>query len=113
MTIDDLVSLTKAGFTKDDITRFLTPAPAPSPGPEPTPDPPAPAPSEPSAPVPSDPVPALSPSDKPSDGADLKALFENYLQQMQGTLNAIQAGNIRNDGQPPKTEENPFIKYLP
>jgi hypothetical protein len=108
MTIDDLVSLTKAGFTKDDITRFLTPAPAPVPGPVPS-EPPAPA--EPPAPVPSEPAPA--PAEPASDGADLKALFENYLQKMQDTLSAIQSGNIRNDGQPPKTEENPFIKYLP
>lgn len=102
MTIDDLVCLTKAGFTKEDITHFLTPAPA---------EQPAPAPSEPPAPVPSEPAPV--PAESASDGADLKTMFENYLQQMQGTLNAIQAGNIRNDGQPPKTEENPFIKYLP
>lgn len=43
MTLDDIIALTRAGYTKDDITALITPAaqpePAPAPEPEPTPAP--------------------------------------------------------------------------
>lgn len=46
MTLDDILVLTRAGFTKDDIFKLTgTTAPAPEPIPAPTPEPaPAPAP---------------------------------------------------------------------
>lgn len=46
MTLDDILVLTRAGFTKDDIFKLTgTTAPTPEPAPAPTPEPtPAPAP---------------------------------------------------------------------
>ena len=39
MTVDEILKLVNAGYTKDEIASFETPEPTPEPSPEPSPEP--------------------------------------------------------------------------
>lgn len=39
MTVDEILKLVNAGYSKDEIASFETPEPAPKPSPEPSPEP--------------------------------------------------------------------------
>ena len=86
MTINDIISLANAGFTRAEIAAIAA-APAPDPAPAPAPDP-APAP----APAP-DPAPAPEPA-APSASAD------DLMRELLGLKSAIQLGNIQSMSQP-------------
>lgn len=80
-TLNDIITLANAGYTKADITALLgarqDPAPAPAPAPAPQP---APVPQQDSAPAPAQP-------DQPD-------AMTAVLQQLQGLTQAIQTSNI-------------------
>lgn len=89
MTIDNIISLVNAGFTKEEI-KAMTGAPAPDPAPAPAP---APAP---------DPAPAPTPDPAPAPTPEYKELLES----MKNLIAVVQAGNRNNTNQPqPKTED--------
>lgn len=63
MTLNDVITLARAGFTREQIMELSAPVPAPAPAPAPMPVPaPAPAPSPAPAPMP---VPAPAPAPAP------------------------------------------------
>lgn len=84
-TLNDIITLANAGYSKSDITALLGAGqdPAPAPAPDPAPQP---------APVPQqDPAPAPAQPDQPD-------AMKSVLQQLQSLTQAIQASNIMNTG---------------
>ena len=66
MTINDVITLARAGFTREQIMELSAPVPAPAPAPMPVPAPvPAPSPAPAPMPVPA-PAPAPSPAPAPA-----------------------------------------------
>lgn len=90
MTIDDILDLLHAGFTKEEINAMESPAPAPDPAPAPAASPePAPEP----APAP-EPTPANDPAPVPAgaESAEIAALKA----QIEALTAAVQKNNIQN-----------------
>jgi len=90
MTVDDILTLARQGFTAQQITAMAqaqqaAPAPAADPQPVPAPAPPAPA------PAPADPAPAPQPAPDAS---------QQILQKLGVLTDAIQASAILNSQQP-------------
>ena len=94
MKIDDVLTLAKMGFTKDEILKLADigddadPTPKPEPKPEPKPDP---------APTPEpkpDPAQTPKPETKPDD------YYAKISEQMAELLSAVQKANIETDNQP-------------
>lgn len=94
MTLEEILSLIKAGYTKAEIDALSAPAPTPDPEPQPAPDPePAPAPA--TAP---DPEPAPAPAPAPDYGA----LIAQLTAQVSGLTKAVQIANLHGANQPPE-----------
>lgn len=93
MTIDDVLTLVKAGYTRDEIVLMLQPAPT-----DPAPADPAPAPADPApaptAPAPADPAPADP--QKEQTPAWAQALSESLA----ALTKAVQTSNAMHDEQP-------------
>lgn len=105
---DIIMTLVKAGFTKDDIVKFVdieeapAPVPAPAPAPAPTPSPaPAPAPALALAPALApapDPVPAPAPAPAPApDGVN--SFMDDYLNRLKNIEKALSIANPTNDNE--------------
>lgn len=103
MKIDDVLTLAKMGFTKDEILKLAdigddadpTPKQKPEPKPEPEPEP------EPT------PEPKPEPTPKPDD------YYAKISEQMAGILSAIQKSNITMDQQPqPMTAEDALASII-
>ena len=87
MTLNEIIALVNAGFTKDEIAKLSAPTPVPAPAPEPTPAPaPTPAPT---------PAPAQLPVIHTPDDAS-QQMFNNLLQQMSQLTQAVYQNNILN-----------------
>lgn len=96
MTIDDVLTLVKAGFSREEIAVMAAsaepaPAPAPAPAPEPTP---APA-----------PEPAPQPEARPDMLAQILERFDTMTQ-------ALQASAIRGTQQPPKQTTDDILAEI-
>ena len=78
MTIDDVLTLVKAGYTRDEIALMLQPAPA------------DPAPADP-APAPADPAPA---------NEDAPAWAQALSESLAALTKAVQTNNAMHDEQP-------------
>ena len=89
MTIDDVLTLVKAGYTRDEIALMLQPAPA-----DPAPADPAPADPAPADPAPADPAPADP--QKEQTPAWAQALSESLA----ALTKAVQMNNAMHDEQP-------------
>ena len=100
MTIDDVLTLAKAGYTRDEIAQMLQPDPKADPAPapaDPAPADPAPAPAD---PAPADPAPAPAEPARPaqeSTPAWARALSESLA----ALTKAVQTNNAMHDEQPP------------
>ena len=84
MTMQEILTLVEAGYTKEDIEKMEAPA-APDPAPTPDPEPAAPAPTP-------DPAPA-APS-APAAPADNEPTMRDLMQSMAKLTSAIQANAI-------------------
>ena len=97
MNLEDILNLTRAGFTKDEILALVNPAPespqnAPEQAqPEPEPETPAPAP---------DPVPAEPAAPAPAPAAPAGPTTQDLMAAIQGLTAAMQSAN-RNMAQRP------------
>ena len=97
MKIEDLVMLSKAGFTKDEIMSFLNPDPKQDPQPDQQPDQqPVPAP----APQP-DPQPVPAPAPQPDD--DRLSKLETKIDYV---INRFNYMAVQNSQQPAQQEES-------
>ena len=93
MKIDDVLTLAKMGFTKDEILKLadIGDDADPTPNPEPKPES----------------VPAPTPEPKPDD------YYAKISEQMDGILSAIQKSNIIKDQQPqPMTAEDALASII-
>ena len=107
MTIEDILNLTRAGFTKAEIMELVKPAPESpqnpqeQPQPEPQPETPAPAP-EPVQPAPESPAPApAAPAPAaPAPAAPAGPTTQDLMAAIQGLTAAVQGFN-RNQAQMP------------
>lgn len=88
MTIDDVLTLAKAGYTRDEIALMLQPAPA-----DPAPADPAPA-----DPAPADPAPA--PADPAPVKEDAPAWAQALSESLAALTKAVQTNNAMHDEQP-------------
>lgn len=90
MTIDDVLTLAKAGYTRDEIALMLQPAPAKA---DPAPADPAPAPADtaPADPAPADPSPAKE---------DAPAWAQALSDSLAALTKAVQTSNAMHDEQP-------------
>jgi hypothetical protein len=86
VTIDDVLTLAKAGYTRDEIALMLQPAPA-----DPAPADPAPAPADP-APAPAGPAPAKE---------DVPAWAQALSESLAALTKAVQTNNAMHDEQLP------------
>ena len=84
MTMQEILTLVAAGYTKEDIEKMEAPA---SPDPVPVPDP-APAPAAP------DPVPVPDPAPAPAAPEDNEPTMRDLMQSMAKLTSAIQANAI-------------------
>ena len=106
MTLQDVLTLAKAGFTAEQISALSVadqpagdPAPAPAPAPDPEPAPaPAPAPDPEPAPAP---APAPDPAPQPTGQPDP---YQNILEQLGLLSKQIQQSNRQNAQQPEQPE---------
>lgn len=95
MTLDDIIKLANAGYTKDDIfklTQAVEPEPAPAPAPEPEPAPANPEP----APAGTDPL------------RDIQTQIETLRQMMQ--INNMLS--VNQEAQKPRTMEDIFAEII-
>lgn len=102
MTIDDVLTLVKAGFSREEIAVMAASA-EPAPAPEPTPAP-APAPAPEPAPAPA-PEPAPQPEARPDMLAQILERFDTMTQ-------ALQASAIRGTQQPPKQTTDDILAEI-
>lgn len=103
ISVDDILKLVNAGFTKAEILQLSAAAPAGDPAPAPAGDP-APAPAGDQAPA-GDPAPAPAPA--PEDLT--QKLLSGITGQLQALTSAVQANNIRGANSPangPETTED-------
>lgn len=87
ISLDNVLALARAGYSKDEIAAMLTAAPEPAPAPDPAP---APAP----APVPA-PAPAPAPAPDPAPAAQ-----DGIQQRLDQVLEELRAAAIRQTVQP-------------
>jgi len=90
VTIDDVLTLVKAGYTRDEIALMLQPAPA-----DPAPAPADPAPAD---PAPADPAPA--PADPAPANEDAPAWAQALSESLAALTKAVQTNNAMHDEQP-------------
>ena len=101
MTIDDVLTLAKAGYTRDEIAQMLQPAPT-----DPAPADPAPADPAPADPAPADPAPADP--QKEQTPAWAQALSESLA----ALTKAVQTNNAMHDEQPPAPAQSALDAVL-
>lgn len=89
MTIDDVLTLAKAGYTRDEIAQMLQPAPA-----DPAPADPAPA-----DPAPADPAPAPAEPAQPAQEST-PAWAQALSESIAALTKAVQTNNAMHDEQP-------------
>lgn len=106
MTIDDVLTLAKAGYTRDEIALMLQPAPA-----DPAPADPAPAPADP-APAPADPAPAPAPADPAPANEDAPAWAQALSESLASLIKAVQTSNAMHDEQPPAPAQSALDAVL-
>lgn len=94
MTIDDVLTLAKAGYTRDEIALMLQPAPA-----DPAPADPAPADSAPADPAPADPAPA-DPAPADPQKEQTPAWAQALSESLAALTKAVQTNNAMHDEQP-------------
>lgn len=112
MTMQEILALVEAGYTKEDIEKMQAPAPAPVPDPEPAPAP-APLPDPEPAPAPA-PLPAPVPA--PAAPADNEPTMRDLMQSMAKLTSAIQANAIAQSvvpgGNPGPTAEDAIAQII-
>lgn len=102
MTVQEIVKLVNAGFTKSEIIALGADQPAPEEQPTPAPAPePTPAP----APAP-EPTPASAPA------AELPAEVTEALANINATLAKLQAFAVKTDAQPPQPKDGDYKAIL-
>lgn len=105
MTVQEIVKLVNAGFTKSEIIALGADQPAPEEQPTPAPAPkPAPAPT---------PEPAPAPAPAPEKAApELPAEVANALANINATLAKLQAFAVKTDAQPPQPKDGDYKSIL-
>lgn len=107
MKIDDVLTLAKMGFTKDEILKLAdigddadpTPEPVPAPEPKPEPKP--------------EPNPEPKPEPKPEPAPKPDDYYSKISAQMAELLSAVQKANIGTDNQPkPITAEEALAAII-
>ena len=93
MTIDDVLTLAKAGYTRDEIAQMLQPDPKADP---------APAPADPALadPAPADPAPAPAETAQPAQ-EQTPAWAQALSESLAALTKAVQTNNAMHDEQPP------------
>lgn len=103
MTIDDVLTLAKAGYTRDEIAQMLQPEPAADPAPAADPVPAA------------DPTPAPAPAE-PAQPAQEQTILPAWAQAMSESLaaltKAVQTNNALHDEQPPAPAQSALDAVL-
>ena len=96
MLLEDILKLTNAGWTKEDIYKMMNPAPSPEPAPAPTPAPsPEPAPA---------PTPTPAPSPEPPTAPAVETETNKLLKELIGLT---RAGNINQFQQQQQPQKDP------
>ena len=105
MTMQEILTLVAAGYTKEDIDKMMLDAPAAPEAPAPTPDP------EPAAPAP---TPDSAPA--PAAPADNEPTMRDLMQSMAKLTSAIQANAIAQSvvpgGNPGPTAEDAIAQII-
>lgn len=107
MTLNDILTLLNAGYTKADIDKLsVAPAPTPAPAPDPAPTPdPAPAPDPTPAPAP-DPTPEPAPAPDPAQA--IKTVLDDFTKKLQ----AFQVATSNMIPKPDDTGESVFAEII-